>query len=180
MGVHYVSGLASWNRLDRPPFSFFLMCLLPASTLGRTQATAPTHLSTRITCDRAAQRQSAGARPTTLHFQPAPRRCLSGRPMGSPGGVGGVTRCRALWVTGYLAAKRITSQGRNHPAPCAGSQACLVFRLGAWRGGAGSQDWGIWEWAGQRGTPAQAPLSDFHKDFFHQPSCRYYLTSVIH
>lgn len=27
---------------------------------------------------------------------------------------------------------------------------------------------------------AQAPLSDFHKDFFYQPSCRYYLTSVIH
>ena len=35
-------------------------------------------------------------------------------------------------------------------------------------------------WAGHRGTPAQAPLSDLHKDFFHQPSCRYYLTSVIH
>lgn len=88
LGVRYVSGLASWNGLDEPPFSFFLMCFLPTSAL-RTQATAPTHLGTEITCDRAAQRQSAGARPKILHFQPAPRQCLSGRPMGSPGGVEG-------------------------------------------------------------------------------------------
>lgn len=64
-----------------------------------------------------------------------------------------MTRCRALGVTGSFAAKRITSQGRNHLAPCAGSQACLVFRLGAWRGGAVSQDWGTWGVGRTQGDP---------------------------
>lgn len=54
----------------------------------------------------------------------------------------GGTRCG---VTGSLPPKVTASQGSDQTAPRAGSQSCLVFRLGAQRGGAVHQErWDIW------------------------------------
>lgn len=152
LGVRCVSGLASWRGMDPPLFSFFLVCSLQASALGRTHSTAPTHGHADHLRPgyRAVWRQSAGEGPGTLHFLQAPRR----GPCRSPWAALGMTSCRARRVTGPLVPEGAVSPGWRWAARrqdvsrvwfsvWGPGEAVLSIKRGGIAGGAGGGGWGM-------------------------------------